>query len=102
MSMYQGAKSAGEIGWPNCAVCAPAVAVAAIRTAALKVTRSSIRIGRLPLAVDGPGLHRVEVVVAAQPALGDELRARGLHHAGVVGGAALQHRRPAVPIPGRA
>ena len=40
------------------------------------------------------------MIVAAQPAFRDELRARGLHHAEIVGGAALQHRRGAVPIPG--
>src|SRR5262249_16195142 len=102
ISMSHGARSAGEIGWPNCGVCARADADAAISIAAPRMKRSRIRIGRLPLVVDRPGLDGVEVVGAGQPALGDELRARGLHHAGVVGGAALQHRRRAVPLPRRA
>src|SRR5437868_9058159 len=85
ISMSQGARSAGEIGWPNCAVCAEAAAAPASRSA-VQSTRLRIRICRLPLRIDRPGLDRVEVVVAAQAPLGDELRARGLHHAEIVGG----------------
>src|SRR5438270_627263 len=97
--MSHGARSAGAIGWPNCGACALAMTAPASSSAALKTTDLHIRIGRLPLVVDAPGLDGVEVVVAAQTALGDELRARGLHQAGIVGGAALQLRRAAVPLP---
>src|SRR5438105_12301021 len=95
-----GAISAGAMGSPNCGDCA--CAEVATRTAAQNAMRSSIHIGRLPLLVDAPACNRVVVIEAAKSALGGELRARRLHHAGVVGGAALQNRRATVPLPRRA
>src|SRR5438477_1794674 len=97
--MSHGARSAGAIGWPNDGACALAMTAPASSSAALRTADLHIRIGRLPLVVDLPGLDGVKVVLAAQAAIGNELRARGLHHAGVVGGAALQLRRAAVPLP---
>src|SRR5258705_7056454 len=100
MLMSQGARSAGAIGWPNFGACAEAAAVKA-RMAAPATRCLSIDIGGLPLLVDAPALDRIEVILPAQAALSDERRARGLHHAGVVGGAALQHDWPAIPLPRR-
>ena len=53
---------------------------------------SSIDIARLPLLVDAPACNRVVVIDATQAALRGNGRACRLHHAGVVGGAALQAR----------
>src|SRR5215468_6575028 len=102
MLMSQGAMSAGAIGWPNLGgVCADAMPVRA--TTAAPIRRFlRIDIDRLPLLVDPPALDRIVVILAAQAALGRKGGARRLHHAGVVGGAALQHHRTAVPLPGRA
>src|SRR5215470_1080605 len=101
--MSQGARSAGEIGCPKRgASAAPAKAAVANRIAAPRARTSRERIGRLPFLVDAPAGDGVVVILAAQPAGLDELRARRLHHAGVVGGAALQHGGTAVPFPGGA
>ena len=63
----------------------------------------SIDIGRLPLLVDAPALDRIVVIdCPRRPRSAMNCRARRLHHAGVVGGAALQHGRTAVPLPRRA
>src|SRR5712675_2547789 len=98
--------SAAVTGLPKCGSSAAtaifAGAATMIRSAAPMARRSSKHIGRLPGLIDLPTRDGVVVIVAAQPALGDKLRARGLHHAGVVGGAALQHGGAAVPLPGGA
>src|SRR5262249_53241168 len=100
MLMSQGAISAGAIGWPNFGACADTVAVKAMM-AAPAARYLSVDIGGLPLVVDAPALDGIEVILPAQAALGDECRARRLHHAGVVSGAALQYGWPAVPLPRR-
>src|SRR5262245_37113750 len=101
MLMSQGARSAGEIGWPNCGACASAGA-APTMSAAASVNRLSVDIARLSLVVDGPTRDGIVVVGAAEAAFGAERLARRLHHAGVVGGAALQDRGTAIPLPGGA
>src|SRR5262245_13736473 len=105
--MSHGARSAGAIGCPKRGASAARTGAAAIATAtpiiaAPATTRSRERIACLPSLVDPPAGDGIVVVLPAQPAVGDELRARGLHHAGIVGGAALQQRRAAVPLPGGA
>src|ERR1700730_12999662 len=103
MLMSQAAMSAAVTGLPNCGPsAAPAGATAMTSIAAPRARRSSKHIARLPGLIDLPAGDGIVVVVAAQASLGDELRARGLHHAGVVGGAALQHGGTAVPLPGGA
>src|SRR5258708_769406 len=103
MLMSQAAMSAAVTGLPNCGLSAARVGATAIASnATQRAKRSSKHIARLPGLIDLPAGDRVIVVVAAQAPLGDELRARRLHHAGVVGGAALQHGGTAVPLPGRA
>src|SRR5437764_7895797 len=101
MLMSQGAASAGAIGWPNCGACPNATAGAAT-IAAQRSRRSSIHIGKLPFFVNAPALDGVVMIIAAEAALLAEGRARWLHHAGIVGGAALQHGGPSVPLPGHA
>src|SRR5262245_64626731 len=105
--MSHGARSAGAIGCPKRGASAARTGAAAITTAAAiiatpAIRRSCERIARLPFLVDPPAGDGVVVVLPAQPAVGDELRPRGLHHAGIVGGATLQQRRAAVPLPGGA
>src|SRR5262245_28203450 len=100
MLMSQGAISAGEIGWPNCGVCASAGA--ATTSAVPSVNRLSIDIARLSLFVDAPARDGIVVVVAAEAALVAKRYTCRLHHAGVVGGTALQDRRTAIPLPGGA
>src|ERR1700730_4792073 len=103
MLMSQAAMSAAVTGLPNCGPsAAPAGATAMTSIAAPRARRSSKHIARLPGLIDLPAGDGIVVVVAAQAPIGDELRARGLHHAGVVGGAALQHGGTAVPLPGGA
>src|SRR5215472_6703782 len=101
MLMSQGARSLGEIGCPKAGVSA-ATAGALNVSAAPSATVLSEHIARLPLLVDAPAGDRAVMVLAAQPALRDEGRTRLLHRAGLVGGAALQHRRTTVPLPGGA
>src|SRR5947209_10907130 len=99
MLMSQAAISAGATGLPKCGSSAAlAGASMAVNNTPQTARRSSKHIGRPPGLIDLPAGDRVVVVVAAQAPVGDELRARGLHHAGVVGGAALQHGRAAVPL----
>src|SRR4051812_15063477 len=69
---------------------------------AASASRLSIDIGCLSLCVDGPARDGVVMIVAAEAALSSELGARRLHHPGLVGGAALQDRRSAIPLPCRA
>src|ERR1700731_1705580 len=103
MLMSQAAMSAAVTALPNCGPsAAPAGETAMTSIAAPRARRSSKHIARLPGLIDLPAGDGIVVVVAAQAPLGDELRARGLHHAGVVGGAALQHGGAPVPLPGRA
>src|SRR4051812_1096796 len=102
MLMSQGAISAGAMGFPNWGACADEAAGTVMSIAAHIVSRSSIHIGRLPFLVDAPACDGIVVEDATQAALGRELRARRLHHAGVIGSAALQDGRIAVPLPRRA
>src|SRR6266700_5751183 len=60
-----------------------------------------IDMAHLALLVHGPAGDAVAHEVARDPPLGDHRVARPLHVAGVVGGAALQDRGPAVPAPGQ-
>src|SRR5262249_17419689 len=104
MLMSQGAISAGAIGWPNFGACADTVAVKAMMAAPAARYLSvdlSVDIGGLPLVVDAPAVDGIEGILPARAALGDEGRARRLHHAGVVSGAVLQYGWPAVPLPRR-
>src|SRR6516164_2384920 len=101
--MSHAAMSCWVTGRPNCAPSAAiADTVAAVRIAAPTTNRSSKHILGLPGRLDLPAGDRVVMKVPAQPSLGHELRAAWLRHAAVVGGAALQHRRTAVPLPGGA
>src|SRR5262245_59357033 len=112
MLMSQAAISAGSIGCPRLG---PA-AKAALRpgASARKTTKrgsSRVDMFHLPVAVDRPAREAV-VVLVREPlhvrnlvrlaALRDELGAGRLHVPGLVPGAALQHRRSAVPAPGHA
>src|SRR6516225_2056990 len=101
MLMSHVAASAGAIGWPNCGTCASAPAGKAT-IAAQSSKRSSIHIGKLPFLIDAPAGDGVVVISAAEAALLSEGRARGLHHPGIVGGAALEHGGSSVPLPGHA
>src|SRR4051812_48108136 len=108
MLMSQAAISAGVIGLPRLG---PAAAAApAPRASARNAARESLRVDmlHLPFRVDRPARRPVVVLAderrdrrrpRALAALGDDLRARRLHVAGIVPGAALEHRRPAVPAP---
>src|SRR5262245_48627455 len=99
MLMSQGAMSAGPIGCPKRGACEK-TGVAASK-AAHTVTRSSIDIARLPLLINSPARDGVVVIDTAQAALGSKGSACRLHHAGVVGGTALQYRGAAIPLPRR-
>src|SRR5579871_6692503 len=109
MLMSHGARSAGLMGWPKrgpSAALAPAMPNANT-SAAADILR--IHMAHLALRIDAPAGDGVEVLhgkslhtgrAARRAALGDERLAGRLHVAGLVGGAALQHHRPAVPVPG--
>src|SRR6185369_7198295 len=98
MLMSHAARSAGDTAWPSFGASAAEAAVAT-QSSAASAQRSSVSIGCLPFRVDVPACDRVEVIDAAQTALGDKRRAGRLHHSALVSGAALQHSRPAVPLP---
>src|SRR5258707_4252869 len=98
MLMSHAAMSAGAIGCPNCgawARAADAPVIIDMQTA----MHLSVNIAGLPHLVDAPACDGVVVVDPTQAALGRELRTRRLHHAGVVGGATLQHGGTAGPLP---
>src|ERR1700716_848198 len=93
----------------------PAIAVAAPPSASTSGTTTARRLPvdmlELPFVVGGPTRDDVHVphregghrsVHLGFAALGEHLRARRLHVAGLVPGTALQHDRLAVPAPGRA
>src|SRR5471030_3020102 len=98
MLMSQAARSADDTASPSFGASA-AIAAGAANSATINARRSSENIGGLSFLVDAPTCDRVEVVDAAQSTLGDELRARRLHHAGLIGRAALQHDRATAPLP---
>src|ERR1700719_5433167 len=100
MLMSQRAMYAGAISCPNCGACASAGTVANI--AAHSASRLRVDIRRLALFIDTPAGDRIVVIDAAQTPFRSKCPAHRLHHAGVVGGAALQHRWAAVPLPRRA
>src|ERR1700733_5447462 len=82
MLMSQVARSSGEIGLPRVGLWADAPAPRAGGTAAVaRVLR--IDIFHLAASGHGPGLDHVAMIIAAVAAQRDELRARGLHIAGI-------------------
>src|SRR5882724_558456 len=95
MLMSHAARSAGDTAWPSLGASAATAAVAK-QSSAMGARRSSENIGGLSFLVDAPACDRIEVVGAAQTALGNERRAGRLHHPGFIDGAALQHCGPAV------
>src|SRR5258705_5954410 len=98
MLMSHAAMSAGAIGCPKCGAWARA-ADAIVSMDMQPAMRLSVNIAGLPHLVNAPACDGVVVVDPTQAALGRELRTRRLHHAGVVGGATLQHGGTAVPLP---
>src|SRR6266550_9522332 len=109
MLMSQAAMSAGSIGLPRFGTWARAalVTTANARVAA-NVEDLRVNIFHFSLRIDSPSRDAVVVLSRecgngrgsfALAARGDELRARWLHVAGFVPGAALQSRRTAVPLP---
>src|SRR5215472_7673904 len=104
--------SAGSIGLPRPGPSADATLAA---RQSISPTAGDILLGvdmfDLPVAVDPPAGDGVEVLIQHCPdrrncleltALGDEFGSGRLHVAGIVPGAALQGRGPAVPMPGHA
>src|SRR5580704_11570193 len=117
MLMSQAAMSASVTGLPRPGPSADA-ALAARQSASPRTPTPSvgeIRLGvnmlDLPSAVDAPAGNGIKVMVQHRPdrrsclqfaALRDEFGSGRLHVAGIVPGAALQGRGPAVPAPGHA
>src|SRR5262245_36305540 len=105
MLMSQEARSSAEIGLPSFGPCWADAGAASTRTAAGTAAARNLYIGlridilHLAIAGHGPRLDHVVVVLRALAAQRDELRAARLDVAGLVGAAALQHRRAAVPLP---
>src|SRR5919201_1064257 len=98
MLMSQSARSASLIDWPRPGV--SAAAPVANRSAAAVSRLLRIDMFHLALVVDGPAGDHIHVshrergdgeVCPRLAALSDDLRARWLHVAGLVPGAALQH-----------
>src|SRR5437867_3452324 len=110
MAMSQALMSASEIDLPRPGVSASAVLAPNASKSAREMICLHVDMFDLPLAVDGPARDAVVMLVgecervgerrAGLSTHGDKLRARGLHVAGLVPGAALQHHRLAVPAPG--
>src|SRR6516162_2818943 len=111
--MSHSARSASLTGLPRPGSSAAIAAApeSASANAAAKVKRLAVDMLDLPFLVDRPtgddvhmphreGGHRH--VDLGRAALGEHLLARGLHIAGLVPGAALQHHRLPVPAPGQA
>src|ERR1700745_773968 len=117
MLMSQAAISASVIGFPRPGPSADA-ALAARQSASPRTPTprlGEIRLGinmlELPGAVDAPAGDGVKMVVQHRPnrrnclqlaALRDKFGSGRLHVAGIVPGAALQGRGPAIPTPGHA
>src|SRR5258708_2555594 len=110
MVMSQAAMSASPIGRPRLGVSATAAAKPST-SVSMAALAAILRVDmlHLPFDVDAPAGDAV-VVLVREPeralerrlglaALRDELGARRLHGAGLVPGAALQHRGTAVPFP---
>src|SRR5579885_3085410 len=109
----QAAMSAAVAGLPRCGpsfspVHAAPPATLRVTAAASAAHRSNARdpsridIMEPAVLANLPGDDGVVVEIAVAAALGDQRRALRLHVAGVVGGAALQDRGPAVPMPAHA
>src|SRR5262249_30768620 len=101
MLMSHAAMSAGAIGCPNCGAWAradDAIVSIVMQTA----TGLSVNIASPAHLVNTPACDGVVVVAPAQATLIGELRARWLHHAGIVSGATLQYGGTAIPLPSRA
>src|SRR5581483_2509242 len=60
-----------------------------------------VNMADLPLRIDGPGSYAVAMVIGPTASRLDHFGARRLHIARVVGAAALQQHRPAIPLPGQ-
>jgi hypothetical protein len=78
---------------PSAALEATAIAEAAA-TSLLRVDMLD-----LPILGNAPASDPIEMVKCLEATLGDEFGACRLDIAGVIGGAALQHRGPAIPAP---
>src|SRR5579871_6744765 len=101
MLMSQVARSSGEIALPRLGDCWAAAAPHRATSAAAAAS-SRINIFHLALVGDVPARDHVAVEVAAVATQRDKLRPRRLDVAGLVGGAALQRHRAAIPLPGHA
>src|SRR3954470_1364204 len=110
MVMSQALMSASLIGLPSFGVSA-ACAAPSVNASRAAATILRVNMLDLPLGADAPAGDAVVVLVReagdVRHGLGfaahrDELRARRLEVAGLVEGAALQHRRSTVPAPGHA
>src|SRR5262245_5690193 len=107
--MFQAVMSASVIGLPRPGVSAAAVPAPKASTTARARTGLRIDMLDLPVAVDAPARDAVVVLIGERQrarhrffglaARSHELGASGLHVAGLVPGAALQHDRLAVPAP---
>src|ERR1700688_4350352 len=69
--------------------------------ASIAADNSRIRIAHLAVGRDPPGPDRVVVVIVIVAAHTEEFGQRRLHVSGFVDGAALDHGRLAVPVPGQ-
>src|SRR5262245_53805853 len=99
-----GTPSSGPAAWAAVATtsAAPNTSKAARHPATKPFdARLDVGIAHAPVGGDFPRVHGVVVVEGRRAVAGDPLVARLLHPALVVGGAALQQRRSAVPAPGQ-
>src|SRR5262245_676629 len=109
--MLHESTSSAVAGLPNCAlpsngVCCASATPDVAKTVAVTVAGSAAPtmclrtdMAHLSVRVDRPTGDAVGHIVPGEPTLGDHRGTRPLHVAGVVGAAALQHRRLAVPAP---
>src|ERR1700704_6662368 len=102
--MFQPAISAGAATWPMpYGLCASARA-AHSSIATVNAANSTLRvgIGHLAVSSDTPRPDRVVMVDVIVTAHREQFSQRRLHVASLVDGAALDHRRVAVPMPRQA
>src|SRR5216683_505533 len=100
--MFQPAISAGVADRPMpkglCACARVTYASATTTNAAMHSSR--VGIGYLAVSCDAPGPDRVVVIIMIVAANREKFGQRRLDVTGVIDGAALDHRGPAVPVPG--